>query len=397
MQKATDNHFSIAVPSFHKREPRPVSPPAAFYQQLVAGLVKTVYDTQGWAATGRRLITLAEHALNLKATETVEQISHVLANAPLPAPYQSIAHYYQVFCRKRRGEIEPARAGFARLADASDLPLPFRARAIQALGISYAERGHFEEAVRYFAEAMQAASIRQGNDLQTTVNAQSMMAVYASLQGDHQGAVHHLESLGPLVHTLATYQPLIRYSYINNLAVELAEVGRLEEAKRWAEITARSPYAHIYPEWQETYDEVVAKLRRASPSVVALKSDVASVESEEETGSDFRPSPFTLHTLRSEATNVVALPLAARPAVAAAALAAPPQPARVIAYHGWQRPLPEGGDIQESFTYHELNQMSLADKQRALLDVVYDDRVTHHTLDRLLAAAGRVKTDGSAD
>jgi hypothetical protein len=101
--------------------------------------------------------------------------------------------------------------------------------------------------------------------------------------------------------------------------------------------------------------------------------------------------------LRSEATNVVALPLAARPVVAAEAVAAPSQPARIIAYHGWQRPLPAGGDIQESFTYDELDQMSIADKQRALLDVIYGDQVTHHTLDQLLVAAGRVKTDASTN
>ncbi|HEY9232229.1 MAG TPA: tetratricopeptide repeat protein, partial [Blastocatellia bacterium] len=202
MQKATNNNlFNIETFSF-KSETNHVSLHAAFYQQIAAKLIKAVYDTEGWAATGCRLIALADHALNLKATEAVEQISYLLANAPLPRSYQSIGHYYQVFCWKRRGNIEQARAGFERLAESSDLPLGFRARATQALGISYKEAGQHDEAARLFVQAAQAASIRYGGDLLTTVNAQSMMAVYSSLHGDHQGALHHLESLGPLVRAL---------------------------------------------------------------------------------------------------------------------------------------------------------------------------------------------------
>ncbi|MFL6277904.1 MAG: tetratricopeptide repeat protein [Blastocatellia bacterium] len=353
----------------------------AFYQQIVAKLIKVVYDTKSLKAAGNRLIAIADQALDLKQTETVEQISRIFTHAPLPRPYQSLGQYYQVFCWKRRGNIERARAGFERLAESFDLPLGFRARATQALGISYKEAGQHDEAVRLFDEAAQIASTRYGGDMVTTVNAQSMMAVYRCGQGDHQGALRHLESLGPLVRTLATSQPLVPYLYINNLAVELAEVGRLEEARRWAEIIARSPYARVYPECRETYDEILAKSRRPSPSVIA---GIAWPQEQAEVAPPM-------------ATNVVTMPVATRPASTVEANAAPTQPGRVIAYHGWQRCLPEPFDaLQESFTYNDLDQMSIADKQRALLDVIYSDSVTHHTLDQLLAAAGRVEADAPA-
>jgi tetratricopeptide (TPR) repeat protein len=382
MQKATNNNrFNIEAFSF-KSETNHVSWHAAFYQQFVAKLIKAVYDTDAFSGVADRLIAIADQALDLKQTETVEHISHLLTTAPLPPEYQGIGHYYHVFCLKRRGEIEQSRAGFQRLAEAPSLPLKFRARAIQALGASYRDSGQHDEAARFFVEAGQAASMKHGSDLLTMVNAQLMIAVTRSVSGDHEGALLHLENMRGLVRLLAPRQLLPRYLYTNSLAVELAEVGRLEEAKQWAEITARSTYVHLYPEWQETYDEVMAKLRRASPSVVA--------------GIAWPEKPAEVAPPRA-AGNVVILPLAVRPMVAAETVAAPSQPGRVLAYHGWQRSLPEPCDtLQQSFTYNDLDQMSIADKQRALLDVIYSDQVTHHTLDQLLAAAGRVKTDVSA-
>src|SRR5581483_2936623 len=107
-----------------------------------------------------------------------EQIGYLLTHIPLPPLYQRMGDYYHVFCLKRRGETERARAGFQRLADAPDLPLKYRARAIQALGISYSERGHYDVAVPFFVEAAKAASVGHGDDLVTAVNAQLMIGVY---------------------------------------------------------------------------------------------------------------------------------------------------------------------------------------------------------------------------
>src|ERR1041384_7000384 len=137
MQKATtSNLFDMETFSF-KGETNHVSLHGAFYQQTVSKLIKAVYDTEAAIWVGNRLIALAHYALDTKQTDRVEQISQLLINAPLPRESQSIGHYYGVFCLKRRGEIEQARAGFQRLAEWPSLPLKFRARAIQALGISY--------------------------------------------------------------------------------------------------------------------------------------------------------------------------------------------------------------------------------------------------------------------
>ena len=316
---------------------------------------------------------MAHQALDMKQTDAVEQISQILISAPLPREYQSIGHYYRVFCLKRRGEIEPARAGFQRLADWPGLPLKFRARAIHALGISYSERGLYDEAMPFFSAAAQAASPRYGDDLLTTVNAQLITAISMSVAGDHKSSLRLLENLRPLVRMLAPHQ-LPRFMYANSLAVELGEVGRLEEARRMTEIAVRSPYANLYSEYRETHAEILEKMRRASPSVVP---GVAW------------PQP---------SSNVVTMPVAARPLVALQANVAGSPPARVIAYHGWQQPTPEQADaLQEIFTSGDLEQMSIADKQMALLNVIYSDNVTHHTLDQLIATAAKVTAKAPAN
>jgi hypothetical protein len=47
-------------------------------------------------------------------------------------------------------------------------------------------------------------------------------------------------------------QPHVYYDYMNSFAVELCEVGRLEEAKNVSLIVLASPFAPAYPEWRET-------------------------------------------------------------------------------------------------------------------------------------------------
>jgi tetratricopeptide (TPR) repeat protein len=380
MQKATTNNlFDIEAFSL-KGETNHVSWHGAFYQQFVTKLISAVHNAETLQRAGQQLVAMADYALDLKQTDVVEQISRVMINAPLLRQYQSIGDYYQVFCLKRRGQLEQARAGFQRLAEWPSLPLKFRARAIQALGISYSERGDYDAAMPFFLQAAQAASPRHGNDLLTTVNVQLITAIARSVAGDHESSLRHLETLRPLVGMLAPHQLSPRYIYTNSLAVELAEVGRLQEARHLAEVGLRSPYSQHYPEYRETHTEILEKMRRAAPSVVG------GISWPQEARED--------KALPAAAHNVVAMPFAPRPAIAPIAGTVRPQLARVLAYHGWRQSLPKPSEtLPETFTPGDLEQMSIADKQTALLTVIYGDDVTHDTLDQLLTAAGKVTTD----
>jgi tetratricopeptide (TPR) repeat protein len=385
-QRATNNIlFNMELFSFEGKTNH-VLLTDAFYQQIASKLIKAADEARVWISLANQLITLAEHALDLKQTETLEQISQILTNAPLPRKYRNIGYFYQVFCLKRRGEINGAQANFQQLAESPDLPLNFRARARQVLGAIYLDKGQVNEALRSCAEATRMASTRQGNDPLTMFNAQSLIGICKSINGDHRGALLQFENVLPLVQVLAPSQPLVHYVYINSLAVELSELGRLEEAQRLTEIAVTSPYAAHYPEWHETKLEILGKIQqqRPSPSVVS--------------NSAWPPAPSPQASGFQASSNVIALPTTPRPMAGVSASTGQSQSAQIIAYHGWKQVSPKATNgAPEKFTPGDLQQMSIADKQHALLQVIYSEDVTHDQLDRMLDAAGSVITDVSVN
>ena len=101
-----------------------------------------------------------------------------------------------------------------------------------------------------------------------------MTTVVKALEGDHRGALGDLEKMLPLVRIASASQPYAYYDYLNSLAVELGEVGRLEEAKNVSRIVLASPFAPAYPEWRETHEEIEIRGWRASRSVVAFTQGI---------------------------------------------------------------------------------------------------------------------------
>src|SRR5262249_16513065 len=91
-----------------------------------------------------------------------------------------------------------------------------------------------------------------------------------SEMGDHRGALCDLERIAPLVRMVSQQNPLYFYFYHNELAVEFGELGRISEAEAACKIALASPFAHAYPEWSETRQELQAKRTSATPSVVAI-------------------------------------------------------------------------------------------------------------------------------
>jgi len=97
-----------------------------------------------------------------------------------------------------------------------------------------------------------------------------MIAIVRSIHGDHKQALKDIENLFPLVSVIAKRYPPLYYSFLNSLAIELGEVGRIQEAKAVCEIAFKSPFAAVYPEFAQTRDELEAKRTCATPSVVAV-------------------------------------------------------------------------------------------------------------------------------
>jgi tetratricopeptide (TPR) repeat protein len=214
-----------------------------------------------------RLVQLAQHAYSLRDVATLEEVSKMLVNFPVPT-YLHIGQYYRALAIRQTGKIEEAVLLLEPIAD--NAPALCRARAIQTLGAIHHRQGRVDEALRFYSEALRLSSNENRPDLLTNLFVRSEISCIRSERGDHCGAFCDLERLAPLVSIVSRQNPLYFYVYHNELAVELGELGRLAEAEAACAIALASPFAHAYPEWSETRQELEAKRTSATRSIVAV-------------------------------------------------------------------------------------------------------------------------------
>lgn len=197
--------------------------------------------------------------------DAVEQASQIMLALPIADQLEGIAKYYQALSNWRRGDVSTARRSLEAVAEESTPQ--YRARALQIIGLTYHDRGEIDTALSFYIAAGKAS----GNcDFLTQVESHRMIAVIRSCHGDHSRALEHLERLFPAVNAASKAFPVLYYDYLNSLAVELGEVGRVTEAEGALSIALASPFAAAYPEWAETRDEIAAKRKAASRSAVAI-------------------------------------------------------------------------------------------------------------------------------
>jgi tetratricopeptide (TPR) repeat protein len=246
-------------------EPQAALSPNSYFQKLIYGsLARSTYTIEGFQVLGRQLAAIARHACLAKQMGVVEQASQLMLALPISDQLESIARYYQALCTWRQGDINSTRQ-FERAVE--ELPSEYKARALQVIGLTYQQRGELDAAVPFYLAAGKAASC----DWLTLAESQRMTAVVRGIHGDHKQAIADFEKLFPLIRVISKYFPAAYYEFLNGLAVELGEVGRLEEAKAACRIALASPFASAYPEWAETRQELETKQTSASPSTVAIR------------------------------------------------------------------------------------------------------------------------------
>jgi tetratricopeptide (TPR) repeat protein len=157
--------------------------------------------------------------------------------------------FYRAMCERRAGrEIEAARL-FASVASCPAAPR-FRARAMQALGLARQYQGEYTEAVRLYGEAITAS--HAARDAVAFVRAGLTLSEVQSENGNHDQALDHLRAIRPAVEVLGKAEPFYLHLFANEVAFELLQAGRLNEARRFAAFALASPVALAYPEWLET-------------------------------------------------------------------------------------------------------------------------------------------------
>ena len=224
--------------------------------------------------TAAKLIRLAELAYGVRDYDRLKAITDALLSVPFAAA-QRAGTYYQAVTLKRAGE----------LGKAADLLAALHApRALLTLGTIEESRGNFAEATRYHVEAMRASRSR---DAFTFAGAAMQLATLQAIEGDHAGSLHAFQSIGPLVRAVAITSPYLYPAWCNALAVELAEVGRGNEARAVIAVALASPIAERYPEIAETAREIA----QAQPTRVA----VVVVEPQQEDAETTEAAPVTIN------------------------------------------------------------------------------------------------------
>ncbi len=247
---------------------------AEFYQLIASELIRSVYHEQVLGGLGDRLVMLVERAHTFRQTDALKNISQLLVRLPLPRQYEAVGRYYSALSIQRfgRGNLEGAVRPLEDVAESG--PLPYRIRALRSLGANSIHRGEYRTALSLYYDADLLASRSGLLDPLATVRTQKDVAVIKSLEGNHRDSVGLLEQLFPLAHAMRGAQPHVYYDYLNGLAMELCEVGRLEEARNASQIVLASPFAPAYPEWHETREEIELRGQRASRSTVGFSHSV---------------------------------------------------------------------------------------------------------------------------
>lgn len=283
---------------------------------LVSRFARAANSRQSFDELTRTLIPLAEHAFSLRDVNALQAVSQILVNLPT-ATARQIGQYYQALAISRSRRTDEALSLLE--AAAENAPLSYRARAIQTLGSIYHRQGRIDEALRFYPEAMQAASSENGRDLLTILLARLELACITSERGEHREALAAYEDLSPLVRLVSKQNPLYFYLYHNELAVEFAESGRIAEAQAACAIALASPYAQAYPEWSATRDEIAASRTSATPSLIAVNR-VPQADTSQRSQSAHHKAPVSTFRLawlaRTDRFQTTLIPIAPSRAIA---------------------------------------------------------------------------------
>jgi tetratricopeptide (TPR) repeat protein len=237
-----------------------------YFQQLIRALLaRRIYSIESFQSLGRWLAVIIRQAHLARQLDVVEQVTQLMLALPISDDLKNVGLFFQAKSLGRQRDFNKARHLLERIVEKST-PV-YRARAWQCIGATYFESGQSDAALPFY---LTAGKIAADCDWVTMVESQKMTAVVRSRHGDHKQALALLENLFPLVRAIGKYYPATYYDFLNSLAVELGEVGRINEAKAACSIALASPFAPAYPEWTETHDELEAKRTSATPSVITF-------------------------------------------------------------------------------------------------------------------------------
>lgn len=309
------------------------------------------YHFSSFQALGERIIHEAETAQAFRQIEKLEELGSILSNFPIQE-YRLAGQYYIGWCINRKGH--DARELFEKIVEKSTT---YRPLALIELASGEARKGNFSSGITYYTEA-----IKHSQNPYTVVLAERTIAAIKGDEGNHPQAIKGLERIAPLVR----YSPPVeRCQYLNSLAVELGEVGRIEEAQNVCRITLASPFINAYPEWRETWQELALRGYKSRSSVPVIQSFLAP----------------------KKAKNVLRLPERERPESTRRSPFF--QPSDITSLEDWKNKMvkePNGENGDES----NIDEMSDKDILFEIMNLTSEDDITREQLKEILDAVRKI-------
>ena len=324
---------------------------ARLYQELLSGVAS-------YQQLGNKLIQLAEQAHAFRQLDKVKEIGLLLSNLPV-RDYQAIGHYFLGVAAnsKGNGDQNEAKRLFELTIDTA--PDSYKVKSFLSLGALAFHKRDFDSALYFYQEP-----IRAGKLSLASIHAMRAISHIKSIEGSHKHAVKDLESILPLI----KYAPAhIYFDTLNSYAVELAEVGRINEARNIMRVVLSSPFAYAYPEWQDTAND----LRRSQRSFVA-----------------FKPSKFIPQ-------NVLAMPAIEHGEIGENGYN---QPARVLDLQKWKKKMAKGkkGKKDNGEQDNEnVDQMDDKDLLATLIHIAASENIDEETLRQIVKYAIKVTSQPS--
>lgn len=354
-----------------------------FYQGLAEGLAKGFHTKQSLLDFISKVTWAADQAHSTRQYDKIGALSKILLSLPLSPQIESIGHFYEALSVNRlgRGDTVRGTALFKQVAEHG--PIHYRVRAMLALGARSVSVGDTSAALPWYGEIVRIAARERSLDPATLYFARQMTAIVRARHGDHEGAIRDLEEIFPLARLAAYQQPRLYSVHLNSLAVELAEVGRLEEAARASSIACSSPYASAYPEWQETFDEIALKRRRASRSRIIVSGFLTQ-------GAGDPHRRRVTQISQSQVVNPqerVSLQPSQPSSIVESRFDSPQgSQGRVLDFQQWKRRVKPGPGQLGALSAEQRMEMSTGEKLIRLMDLISHDETDDETIDVILEA-----------
>lgn len=237
---------------------------------LSRGIAHTADSRQALLLLAHKLVSVAETAYSCRDFIAIKEATDLLIALPI-AQAQRAGLWYQAVIDVQNGQNAQAVAILQNLMTDPQAPPRYRGRAFQSLGAFHLSSGNRELARQMFLESVRYIRKESPGDALVLADAVILHGLVRSDEGDIPQALKELASIESLVDKIRN--PHLTVFYNNNVAVDLQELGRLEEAAYYSRKACSSPVAYAYRGCQETAEEIRQQIARTK--AVAVKKAVA--------------------------------------------------------------------------------------------------------------------------